>query len=94
MCLVGGRRLPRGYVRLRAVCNMLLQGRCRTNAAVDTDTHTDALRTAERYGYAIFDALIITSALCTECGVLWSEDMQDGIIIERRLRVANPFGDP
>jgi hypothetical protein len=41
--------------------------------------------------YAMFDALIVASALRANCGVLWSEDMQDGIVIDRRLRIANPF---
>jgi predicted nucleic acid-binding protein len=31
--------------------------------------------------------------LRTSCDTLWSEDMQHGIVIERRLRIANPFRD-
>jgi predicted nucleic acid-binding protein len=64
---------------------------CRTILPMDIDMHTDALRIAERYGYAIFDALIVASVLCADCGVLWSEDMQDGIVIDRRLQVTDPF---
>jgi predicted nucleic acid-binding protein len=64
---------------------------CRTILPVDIDTHPDALWIAERYGYAIFDALIVASALCANRSVLWSEDMRDGIVIDRRLRIANPF---
>jgi len=50
---------------------------CRTILPINIDTHTGALRIAERYGYGIFDALMIASALSANCGVLWSEDMQD-----------------
>lgn len=57
------------------------------------DTHLDALRIAERYGYALFDALIIASALGAGCSVLWSEDMQHGTVIDGRLRIENPFID-
>jgi len=64
---------------------------CRTILPINIDTQTGALRIAERYGYGIFDALMIASALSANCGVLWSEDMQDGIIVDRRLRIANPF---
>jgi predicted nucleic acid-binding protein len=39
----------------------------------------------------IFDALIVASALCADWGVLWSEDIQDGIVIDRQLQVADPF---
>jgi predicted nucleic acid-binding protein len=58
---------------------------------VDVATHSDALRVAERYGCAVYDALVIAAALRADCGVLWSEDMHDGLVIDRRLRIANPF---
>jgi predicted nucleic acid-binding protein len=40
----------------------------------------------------MFDALILASALQAGSNTLWSEDMQDGAIIDGRLRIANPFG--
>lgn len=58
---------------------------------VEAKIHVDALRIAERYGYAIFDALIVASALLAQSAILWSEDMQDGVVIDDRLRIANPF---
>jgi predicted nucleic acid-binding protein len=64
---------------------------CRTILPMDVATHVDALRVAERYGYPIFDALMITTALHADCGTLWSEDMQDGMAIDRRLRIVDPF---
>jgi predicted nucleic acid-binding protein len=65
---------------------------CRTILPLDIATHSEALRIAERYGYAVFDALIVASALRAGSDTLWSEDMQDGVIIDGRLRIANPFG--
>jgi predicted nucleic acid-binding protein len=64
---------------------------CRAIVPIDVETHDDAVRIAERYGYAFFDALMIASALRADCRVLWSEDMQDGLIIDQRLRITNPF---
>jgi predicted nucleic acid-binding protein len=58
---------------------------------IDMDTHADGLRVAERDGYGIFDALLIASALRAGCGTLWSEDMRDGMVIDARLRIANPL---
>ena len=49
------------------------------------------MRIAERYGFAIFDALIVASALQARSETLWSEDMQHGMVIDGRLRIANPF---
>jgi predicted nucleic acid-binding protein len=64
---------------------------CRAVLPLDVETHADALGIAERRGYGIFDALIVASALRAGCTVLWSEDMQHGAVVEKRLRIANPF---
>ncbi len=53
--------------------------------------HETGLELAERYGLSIYDAMIAASALHAECDTLWSEDIQDGVVIQDRLRIANPF---
>jgi predicted nucleic acid-binding protein len=58
---------------------------------VKLETHEAGLRIAERYGFAVYDAMIVASALQIGCDVLWSEDMQDGMVLEGRLRIFNPF---
>lgn len=62
-----------------------------TVQAVTIDTHELGLALAERHRLGIYDALIAASALLAECDRLWSEDMQDGMAIDRRLRIVNPF---
>jgi predicted nucleic acid-binding protein len=64
---------------------------CPTVLALDLATHDEALRIAERYGYSIFDAQIVASALQAGSDTLWSEDMHDGMVIDGRLRISNPF---
>jgi len=64
---------------------------CEAILPIDLDTHMEALRVSERYGCAIFDALVIAATLRAHCGVLWSEEMQDGLVVDGRLRIANPF---
>ena len=51
----------------------------------------DALKLVETHKYSYYDSLIIASALESECGILYSEDMQHGQIIEGRLEIVNPF---
>jgi predicted nucleic acid-binding protein len=58
---------------------------------VTVDTHELGLALAERHQLALYDALIAASALLAECDRLWSENMQDGMAIDRRLRIVNPF---
>lgn len=62
--------------------------------AITLETHQTGLALAERYGISIYDAMIAASALHAECDTLWSEDMRQGMVIDNRLRVANPFADP
>lgn len=58
---------------------------------VTVETHETGLRLAERYGLSTYDAMIAASALLADCDILWSEDMQDGMALERGLRIRNPF---
>ena len=54
-------------------------------------THERGLALAERYGLALYDAMIAAAAVEAGCEVLWSEDMQHGQCLGATLRVANPF---
>ena len=68
----------------------VIRALCRSILPMDLETHADALRIAERHGYAIFDALMIAAALRAGCTVLYSEDMQDRMRVGA-LRIVNPF---
>ena len=46
---------------------------------------------SERRGLSIFGAMIGASAPHADCDTLWSEDMHDGMTLENRLRIVNPF---
>ncbi len=65
---------------------------CPDPLPITLDTHNEALTIAEKYGYRIYDALIVASALEARCTILYSEDMQDGQVVDRRLTIKNPFG--
>lgn len=68
-----------------------IQVLCRLAAPIDLNLHQQALMLAERYRLHIFDALVLASALRTGCDILWSEDMQHGLVVEGRLTIRNPF---
>lgn len=67
-----------------------IQTFCPSPVPLTMDMHKEALRIAERYGYSIFDSLVVAAALDGECETLFSEDMRDGQTIER-LTIRNPF---
>jgi len=63
---------------------------CEPPLPVTLELHESALALAARYGYGVYDALILAAALEAGCNVLYSEDMQDGQRIQG-LTIRNPF---
>jgi predicted nucleic acid-binding protein len=63
---------------------------CPDPVPLTVETHDRALDIAERYGYSIFDSLIIAAALRAGARTLYSEVMRDGQAIEG-LTIRNPF---
>lgn len=57
------------------------------------ETHDLALQIAECNAFNFYDALIVAAALLAGCDILYSEDLQDGQVVDGRLTVRNPFGD-
>ena len=45
----------------------------------------------QRYSLSFWDSTIVASALSGGVPILYSEDMQHGLIIEEQLQVRNPF---
>jgi predicted nucleic acid-binding protein len=72
----------------------VIRNLCPTIFLIDLDTHKTGLRLAERHGFAFFDALMIAAALRAGSTTLWSQDMQDGLLVDGKLRIANPFSAP
>ena len=68
--------------QVRAVCPV---------EPITVETHDRGLLLAERYGFPIYDAMIVASALLAKCATLYSEDMQDGQVIDGQLTIRNPF---
>jgi predicted nucleic acid-binding protein len=59
---------------------------------VSAATHDLGAAIAERYGFNIYDGLIVAAASLAGCGLLYSEDLQDGQAVHG-VTVHNPF-DP
>ena len=54
-------------------------------------THQVGRALAAKYQLSVYDSMIVSAALIAGCTTLWSEDMHDGLLVEDRLRVVNPF---
>lgn len=54
-------------------------------------THEIGRALAERYGFSVYDAMIVAAALIAGCTKLWTEKMHNGLLVESQLRLVNPF---
>lgn len=68
----------------------LIRSLCHT-LPLTPETHDMGLQVARQYDLNIYDAMIVAAALIEDCNILYSEDMQNGLVIDRRLRICNPF---
>lgn len=89
---VARRKMGMSWMETRAFLSMMRELLPVQPSTVEI--HETGLALAERYGLSIYDAMIAASALHADCDTLWSEDMQDGIVLDVRLRVVNPFRNP
>lgn len=68
----------------------LIQSLC-TVQPLTVETHAQGLTLAERYHFLVYDSMIVAAALLAQCRILYSEDMQHGLLVEGRLLIQNPF---
>ena len=68
----------------------LIRSLCLTEP-LTLETHSTGVYIAERYGFSVYDSMIVAAALIAGCQVLYSEDMQDGQRIDDQLQISNPF---
>ena len=51
------------------------------------EIHQRGLQVAERYRFSFYDALIAAAALESSCTMLYTEDLQDGQVIDNTLSI-------
>ena len=86
---VARRKFDKSWEEVRRALD-ILRVLCPEPVPLTIETHERALQIAERYGYSIFDSLIIAAALRAGARTLYSEDMRDGQVIDG-LMIRNPF---
>ena len=45
----------------------------------------------DNHSFSYWDSLIVSAALTAGADTLYSEDMQDGFVLENKLKIVNPF---
>lgn len=86
---VARRKLTMPWVQINEFSE-LIQALCSTES-LTIEVHNKGVSIGERYGFSVYDSMIVASALVAGCQVLYSEDMQDGQLIENQIQIVNPF---
>ncbi|MEQ1529772.1 MAG: PIN domain-containing protein [Methylococcales bacterium] len=86
---VASRKLKMTYSEIREILQTV-RTVCKI-MSLSSDTHELGLDIAERYGFSIYDSMIVSSALQAGCNILYTEDMQQGQRINEQLLITNPF---
>lgn len=66
---------------IRSVCSIV---------PVSLETHQRGLELAERQGFSVYDAMIVAAAQLAGCRTLYTEDLQNGQIIDG-MKIADPY---
>jgi predicted nucleic acid-binding protein len=82
------RKLSLALDQIMAYVNLVLQPM--NQIAIDPQVLQKALSIRSTFQYAFYDSLIIAAALEAKCTTLYSEDMQQGQMVES-TRIVNPF---
>ncbi len=60
---------------------------------ISLETIQSAVKLRDQYLISFWDSLIVASAILEDAKILYSEDMQDELIINNTLQIINPFRD-
>lgn len=87
---VARRKLKMSWAEIDRVIEQLLVS-CRVFEPVTAKMQAEGRGHAERHKLRIFDAMLLAIALEAGCDTFLTEDLQDGFVVDGRLKVINPF---
>ena len=74
-------------------CESIVLHLCNITAIVEINDQIfrNAIIFKKKYQFSFLDAIIVSSAYSTGTSILYSEDMQNNLVIENNLTIINPF---
>jgi len=88
-CNILTRKYPTPKEKVKRVLRSIEES-C-TMVTVTNDYPNRALDYHSKYSISYYDALMVVAALEAKCKYLISEDMQDGLIIDKKLQIVNIY---
>ncbi len=88
-CDVASRKLKFSWEMIAGFLQVF-ESLCGRAVPLTAETQTAAVAISRRYGYRIYDSLIVASAINAGCTRLYTENLQHGQMIDG-LKIENPF---
>ncbi len=79
------------YPKEKAIMFVLYLFETCTVVSEEKETCILALDLFSKYHFQPYDSKIVASALNSGCRTLYSEDMQNGLVVNNKLTITNPF---
>jgi predicted nucleic acid-binding protein len=86
---VCSRKAHLGWDRITGLLQVIKE-LCHPVVPITIETHEAAVNISRRYGFSIYDSLILAAAKRAGCSTVFSEDLQHGQVVEG-VRIENPF---
>ena len=58
---------------------------------IQSQTLTLAASLVKLYKFQLFDSIIVAAAIEANCDILYTEDMHNGLVVNKTLTIVNPF---
>jgi len=62
-------------------------------APMQNSTIDLAITLIRKYDFQLFDSLVVALAIEADCEILYTEDMQHGLLVNKKLQILNPFAN-
>ena len=89
VCAVLCKKAKISEIKIRQIIEEFYQG-CIV-MEIDRNIIVIASDLRTQYNFSFWDSMIVASALSGGADILYSEDMQDGLIVSGQLTIINPF---
>ncbi|MFK3777933.1 PIN domain-containing protein [Agrobacterium sp. NPDC089420] len=84
------RKWPQKWIEIRRSLDGLRRMAV-TVVELDLQLNSQAVDLVDKYNFAFYDSLMLAAALRANSIVFISEDMHDGLTVEGRMKIVNPF---
>ena len=79
------------YIRQRIYSLAVPDRNAKRCISINSTIQTNASKLRQNHRFSYWDSLIVASALKAQAEIIYSEDMQHGLVVDKILTIINPL---